>query len=344
MAILHFPFMHWLKKIIILAFVLFALFFGAGFYLFQKIHAPSAQTVELTIEPGTSIKGIGRALEQGGVIEDALIFELLSRLTGKGRLFQAGDYEFPAGSTSLSAMTLLMEGRVKLTPLTIPEGYNLKTIGALLVEKKRVESLAQWNQITRDRDLIAGLGVPATHLEGYIYPDTYLLDKKTKGLALVKMMVGLFDQKVTPQMRQQAIDAGFTLHQWVTLASIVEKETGLASERPLIASVFINRLKLGMLLQTDPTVIYGIPNYNGNITREDLLRDTPYNTYTRPGLPPGPICSPGLDALMAVLNPTPTDFLYFVAKGDGSHYFSNDLDTHNRAVNYFQRKSGPPPP
>jgi UPF0755 protein len=141
----------------------------------------------------------------------------------------------------------------------------------------------------------------------------------------------------------RAGELGLSLHQLISLASVVEKETGQAGERPIIAGVFFNRLKIGMMLQSDPTVIYGIPNFNGNLTRADLLRDTPYNTYTRTGIPPGPICSVGLAAIDAVLNPTPTQALYFVGKGDGTHYFSNTLDEHNRAVQYYQLHQGSPP-
>ncbi|EKD41569.1 MAG: hypothetical protein ACD_73C00653G0002, partial [uncultured bacterium] len=227
--------------------------------------------------------------------------------------------------------------------LTIPEGYRLSQIEGILKNQGFDLKRDDWQRLVSNPQLIKEYQIPNVNLEGYLFPNTYFYSKATTPEDLVKEMVKTFRQKITPEMTEKARVAGFTLHQWVTLASIIEKETGVASERPLIARVFLNRLSQQMLLQTDPTVIYGIPDYKGNITRADLERDSPYNTYTRAGLPPGPICSPGLASLIAVLEPASGPYLYFVAKGDGTHHFSKNLEEHNQAVNFYQRHIGNPP-
>lgn len=301
------------------------LFYGFNFFI--NYRAP--ESVTLYFEPGTSLKSISRQLAQKQVIPNAFFFEYMARLEKKGNQLKAGEYEFPAGAKPIHILELMIAGRVKLYTITIPEGWNLRQIAALLAEKSFAIP-------SENSDLLKPLGVEAASLEGYLFPETYTYDRSATGKKLIQDMVKMFRKKVTPELVALAQRQGLTLHQWVTLASIVEKETAQTSERPLIASVFLNRLKIGMPLQTDPTVIYGIKNFNGNLTRNDLATNTPYNTYTNPGLPPGPICSPGLDALNAVLNPIPTQYLYFVAKGDGTHYFSSSLEEHNQAVRTYQ--------
>lgn len=317
---------------------------GTLWYGYERFLAyTSPETKTLYFEKGTSLRKMSRLLEAEGVIEDSRIFEVWVRAQKKDSQLQAGEYEFPAGSNSQQTLDLILSGKVKTYPLTVREGLNFKEIGQV-VASRGLTTDHEWLNLVTDAELIKDLGIPASNLEGYLFPSTYLLERRTTAPYLVREMVGLFRKKATPELIAEAKAQNLTLHQWVTLASIVEKETGAASERPIIAGVFLNRLKIGMLLQTDPTVIYGIPNFNGNLTREDLMTDTPYNTYTRPGLPPGPICSPGIEALMAVIRPAKTEYLYFVGKGDGTHYFSGNLEEHNWAVNYYQRKIGPPPP
>lgn len=311
------------------------------------IHYTSPQSVVVTLEKGISLKKISFILEKEKVIASRRLFEWMVRLAGKGQQLKAGEYEFNAGMSGEEVMNQLVEGKVLQHTFTIPEGHHLNEIGKILVSKN-LTTPDEWKNLTSDKDWIRSLGVPADSLEGYLFPDTYSYQRGATLRELVKMMTDLFFKKITAELINEAKQKGFSLHEWVTLASIIEKETGLASERPLIAAVFLNRLKINMLLQTDPTVIYGIKNFNGNLTRADLERDTPYNTYTRAGLPPGPICSPGLASLQSVLHPIPGEALsggalYFVGKGDGSHYFSKTLQEHNRAVNYYQRHIGEAP-
>ncbi len=331
-----------MKKIIFLFFVFVLLTIGLAFYSFQFLTQTTPHTIEITIPRGTSVKGVSEILQKENAISNALLFEALVRLTKKGSKIKAGDYELESDLTPIALLNILIEGRVKMKPLTIPEGYNLEQIGKVLMEQKLV-TREEWTKLVKDPLLLSQAQTTFETLEGYLYPDTYMLDKQITGQKLIGAMIANFKKHVTSDLIAEAKSKELNLHQWVTLASIIEKETGMASERPLIAAVFINRLKQGMLLQTDPTVIYGIANYTGNITRADLEKDTPYNTYTRPGLPPGPICSPGIESLLAVLRPAQADALYFVAKGDGGHYFSKTLEEHNQAVNFFQRKIGEEP-
>ncbi|MBI2340418.1 MAG: endolytic transglycosylase MltG [Deltaproteobacteria bacterium] len=313
---------------------------AATFAWFASYRSPGAATIYF--EKGSSLRKISLTLEENKMVPSAVGFELMARLKGKGGKLKAGEYEFPAGSRPGDILRTMVEGKVKLYSVTIPEGFSLREIGAVL-HRNGLTTVSEWEQLVRDPRLIAETGTNSATLEGYLFPDTYLYEKRATAKDLIRQMTDLFKKKAMPDLIAEAKQKGMTLNQWVTLASIVEKETGVPSERPLIASVFQNRLQKGMLLQSDPTVIYGIPNFNGNLTRADLERDSPYNTYMRPGLPPGPICSPGLDSLMAALRPAQTGYLYFVAKGDGSHYFSTNLEEHNRAVTYYQLKRGTRP-
>lgn len=296
----------------------------------------------IDFEEGTSLRRISQKLAQEKVIASPFLFEFFTRFKGKEKHLRAGEYEFQKGNRAIEILNKMMLGEVKLHPITIPEGFSLKDIGKLVVSK-RLSTDKEWDEIIKDNKLVESIGIQAKTIEGYLFPDTYFLQKKTTANDLVSTMLTLFKKKVTPEMIRAADEKGLTLHQWVTLASLIEKETGVSKERPLIAGVFLNRLEKNMALQSDPSVIYGIKDFNGNLTRRDLERNDPYNTYTRPGLPPGPICSPGMESLTAVLNPATTDFFYFVSKGDGSHHFSKTLEEHNRAVSHYQLHRGPPP-
>ncbi|MBN2126167.1 MAG: endolytic transglycosylase MltG, partial [Deltaproteobacteria bacterium] len=221
-------------------------------------------------------------------------------------------------------------------PVTIPEGLTASQIGALL-EEKGLADKGGFLDLIRDPRLIKDYGLRGDSLEGYLYPDTYHFARGIPVQRIIDTMVKRFHELVDP-LQDRARQVGMELEEVISLASIVEKETGLARERPLIASVFLNRLKRGMRLESDPTVIYGLKDFDGNLTREDLRHNTPYNTYTRRGLPPGPIANPGLDSIRAVLSPAETNYLYFVSKNDGSHHFSATLAEHNRAVVKYQKK------
>ncbi len=290
--------------------------------------------VSLTIEPGSSFSNVATVLQDEGVVRNALALKLLARWKGQAGKVQAGHYRFSDPATPEEVLQRLTEGDVEKVSLTIPEGFTLKQIIERISEKgfgDRDKLL----QLAHDRDFIASLKIDADSLEGYLFPETYLFAPGIGEKALLKMMVDQFRSHLEPQLQKKAQALGLTLHQWVTLASIIEKETGVVEEMPLISSVFHNRLKRKIPLQTDPTVIYGIKDFDGNLTRKHLETPSPYNTYLNRGLPPGPIASPGLAALSAAVNPAQTKYLYFVATGDGGHRFSKTLKEHNAAVREY---------
>lgn len=316
-----------LFTILIILFILLVIIGGAGVYWF--LHYQSPETTVVEFQKGTSLRTLTGELQRAKVIPHAKAFEWFVRLQKKDKQIKSGEYEFEKGLKPNQVLTILVEGRVKYYPITIPEGYNLKDMEKLFIGRG-LTTKEEWASI------ITKYETSGNPLEGYLFPNTYYLEKSTTIHQLIDQMIKQTNLQITSERELRLKEMGFSVRQWITLASIVEKETGLASERPLIASVFLNRLKIGMPLQTDPTVIYGIKNFSGNLTREHLQTDHPYNTYTRSGIPPGPICSPGLASLLAILNPAKEEYLYFVAKGNGSHYFSKTLEEHNQAVQKFQ--------
>lgn len=313
----------------------FLVFLYAVFVAFSFFGYRVPQTTVLLFPEGTSLRTISRQLSDAKLITHPLLFEAAARLTGKERKIRAGEYEFTKGLRVMNILSMMAEGKVRLYSLTIPEGLTLREIGTQVVSKG-ISTSEEWDLVTGDVALIRSLGIGEASLEGYLFPDTYLYDRMTTLEKLIRSMTQLFFQKISPELISEARSRDLSLHEWVTMASIVEKETAVPSERPLIASVFLNRLKRSIPLQTDPSVIYGIVNFDGNLTRKHLETDHPYNTYTRTGLPPGPICSPGLESMIAVLRPEKSDFLYFVSRNDGTHQFSKTLDEHSRAVQTYQ--------
>jgi UPF0755 protein len=241
----------------------------------------------------------------------------------------------------LEILDRFRRGLVVLHPVTIPEGYSVRQIaevlrGAGIGDPEELLGLAE------SPAFISELGLDVPTLEGYLFPDTYGLPRNISTADIVRRMVGRFQETYQSVWANRAAELGLTRHQVVTLASIIEKETGSGIERPIISAVFHNRLRLRMPLQSDPTVIYPIKNFDGNLRKVDLVRDNPYNTYRRRGLPPGPIGNPGREALEAALYPSPVDYLYFVARNDGSHHFSRTLREHNKAVDQYQRRGQRP--
>lgn len=317
-----------------------------GYEYNKTMQYRNPETVLVKIKRGSSVRKIAYELASHHVVDHDIKFEIYLRIKDLAKGLQAGEYEFEEGLNIDEVIDKMRRGDVKLYKFTIPEGQNIKDVCRILVEKELM-LLTECDELIHDTahlqkslqdDSLQGL----TSLEGFLFPETYAYDSDVTPRRIFEQMISMFVDKLGTERIQKANAMGLSLRQLITFASIVEKETGLASERPEIASVFHTRLKLGMLLQTDPTVIYGIPNYDGNIRKSDLLTDTPYNTYTRPGLPVGPICNPGLASIDAVLNPNPSEYLYFVAKGDGGHYFSKTLDEHNEAVRRYQLKQGTP--
>jgi UPF0755 protein len=231
----------------------------------------------------------------------------------------------------------IVRGEVLLHQITFPEGYTMKQMAEIL-NSRGLARADRFIATASNPAFVQKLNIPAFTLEGYLFPDTYQFARNLPVENILSSLVERFDQHFGPAQDEKADQLGFTRHQVVILASVVEKETAVAEERPMIAGVFLNRLKKGIRLQSDPTVIYGLKNFNGNLTRAHLETDTPYNTYTRRGLPAGPICTPGAESIRAVLNPASTAYLYFVAKKDGTHHFSTSLVEHNAAVLRHQKR------
>lgn len=284
---------------------------------------------------GQGVRSISNTLETQGIIRHKEKFRRFSRIKGYDKDIKAGEYVLSADMSPADIFRTLVGGKVQQYRLTVPEGYTIGQIAAA-VEASELGTQAAFFNALSDADLLDRLGVQAPTFEGYLFPDTYYFPRGVSPGKIISTMVNRFWRVYTPAWKDQTAQLGFSVHQVVTLASIIEKETGAPIERPLISSVFHNRFKKKMRLESDPTVIYGIKDFNGNLTRKDLTTPTPYNTYTRRGLPPGPIANPGRDSIKAVLSPADTDFLYFVAKGDGTHQFSSNIRDHNRAVRKYQ--------
>ena len=308
---------------------------AAAWWLLQPL-AQSAPSLELEIEPGTTPRGVARDVVKAGVQTDARLLYAWFRLSGKDRLIKAGNYEIPAGTSPYQLLQKLARGEESLRALTLVEGWNWRQVRAALA---REEFLRQDAAALSDEALMAELGRPGVAPEGRFFPDTYAYAKGSSDVAVLRRALHSMDRRLQQVWEMRAADLPLrTPDDLLILASIVEKETGRAADRAEIAGVFINRLRIGMPLQTDPTVIYGLGEaFDGNLRRSHLRADTPWNTYTRSGLPPTPIAMPGKASMMAAVQPAATKALYFVARGDGSSHFSASLDEHNRAVNRYQR-------
>lgn len=330
-----------MRKVVSLLLVVGLLAAGAAYVEYTRVYAPfqgfsGEQFVE--IPPGAGTKAIGDRLVSAGVLRDGLTFRLALTLSGNARKLKAGEYRFDRPLRPLDVLDKLARGDVYVVALTFPEGHTIVEM-AKIFETHGFGPAASFVAAARDPLLVKDLDPGARDLEGYLFPDTYLLPRHTDAAHLARLMVERFRKALTPDLVEAARDRGLSIHQLVTLASIVEKETSRADERGLVAAVYSNRLRIGMLLQCDPTVIYALERagtYDGNIRKEDLGVDSPYNTYRFAGLPPGPIASPGKDALVAAAHPADADFLYFVSRNDGTHEFARTLEEHNRNVQKFQ--------
>ena len=291
------------------------------------------QTIE--IKQGSSFARIAVQLQTAGVVSDVRRFSLLARWRKATAQVHAGEYLFETSATPDQVLARLVAGDIRKFQVTIPEGFNLQEIAGRL-EKTGVGSAQEFLSLCRDEAFIKELGIKATSLEGYLFPETYTYTASTTPRQLLSAMVEQLDSQVTEELLESAAALKLDRHQLITLASIVQKEAGNLMEMPLISSVFHNRLKRGIPLQADPTVIYGVADFDGNLTRKHLNTPTPYNTYRMRGLPPGPIASPGGFALQATANPAEGKDLYFVSRGDGTHEFNDTLKDHNRAVRRYQ--------
>ncbi len=293
------------------------------------------------IPPGTGTAGMARRLADAGVVRSATTFRAAVWLRGAGRRLQAGEYRFDRPMSATAVVDKIARGDVYLRAITFREGLSIRQM-AELYESKGFGPAGDFIKAAANADAIRTLDPDARDLEGYLFPDTYTLPRRATAEQLVSRMVAGFQKALTPELRQQAAGHGLSVRELVTLASIVEKETGKPEERPLVAAVYANRLKIGMGLQCDPTVIYALERagrFNGNLTRDDLHNyDSPYNTYRYAGLPPGPIAAPGKASLAAAANPAGVPYLYFVSRNDGSHAFATTLEEHNHNVFEYQKK------
>ena len=292
------------------------------------------------IPPGARSLAIGERLVAGGVVRDLQTYRLTLWLSGQGRRLKAGEYRFDRAMTPLEVIDKIARGDAFVVTLTFPEGLTIAEMSRIF-ESHGLGPAAAFVEAAQDTALVHDLDPAATNLEGYLFPETYAVPRKTDAPKLVRLMVGRFGHVFTQGLRDAAAERQLSVRQAVALASIVEKETAKTEERPLVAAVYVNRLRLRMPLQADPTVIYAIQQtgtYTGNLRRDDLIIDSPYNTYRYPGLPPGPIASPGRASLEAAVHPAESDALYFVSRNDGSHVFAKTLDEHNRNVQQYQVK------
>ena len=314
-----------------------ALAIGAAglWWVNQPLRLP-APSVDLSIEPGTTPRGIAQAVADTGVDVPPQLLYWWFRFSGQDRQMRAGSYELERGITPRLLLNMLVRGEEATRSIVLVEGWSFRQMRAALAkaEQLKPETLGQ-----SDQELMARLGKPGLHPEGRFFPDTYTYSKGSTDLALLQRAMRAMDKKLEAAWAARAADLPLkTADEALILASIVEKETGVAKDRAEIAAVFVNRLRAGMPLQTDPTVIYGMgTRFDGNLRKKDLQADTPWNTYLRPGLPPTPIAMPGKAALLAAVQPAQSKSLYFVSRGDGSSQFSTSLDEHNRAVNRYQR-------
>ena len=307
------------------------------FYAVKASETPSGREVIVNIPRGASVSHVGTLLQDSGVIRSRLVFKLVALIRGEQRNIKAGDYLLRTGSDAGDVLDQLISGKTLVLSFTVPEGYNLFQI-ADVFHQSGIMTRDELLGMSKDQTFLNELGVEGTSLEGYLFPDTYFVRPSEKGDAglIIRRMVQRFKEIYDRNVKATAEKYGWTPVQVVTLASLIEKEAR-ASEHALVSAVFHNRLRMNMRLQSDPTVIYAIKPMGSKITKADLDRKHPYNTYQNLGLPPGPIANPGKASLMAAVEPADVDYLYFVAKNDGSHQFSNSLQEHNRWVNLYQR-------
>jgi UPF0755 protein len=289
----------------------------------------------LVVREGDSLAAVATRLEHAGVIRNALLFRLRARVAGRDRRLQPGEYRFTTPLTMPELLDLLATGGPH-GEVTIPEGLTVAEVAALLA-REGYGSAESFLCVADDPEFLLAAGVPGPQLEGFLFPDTYRLTPLMSASEIFGVMVRRFHERFDAERHRRTAARGMTINDVVTLASIVEKESALPAERPVVAGVFYNRLHLGMPLQSDPTAIYAIPNFNGDLTRADLARPSAYNTYVTTGLPPGPIANPGIAAIDAVLGPADTPYLYFVSKNDGSHVFAATLPDQNRNVARYQK-------
>lgn len=338
-------------KIFLVCVSLFLFFISLVLYFLLIPPSRTSLNKTILIKKGMPLRKISTLLEQEGILRNREMFIVMVTLLGKKGELRAGEYEFHTRMLPFEVLSSLVKGQVKQHLVTIPEGYTLSQIGQLLeglgiVEKKAFLQTAASHAFIASLSLSEHFSIQIEDsrkreeltLEGYLFPNTYHFIKEMEPEEVIRMMVQQFRKNFGPDLIEKASQMGISPREAVILASIIEKETPLSEEKPLVSAVFHNRLKKKMPLQSDPTVIYGIKNFDKNLTKEHLLTPSPYNTYLNPGLPPTPICNPGKESILAALNPASSLHLYFVSKNDGSHHFSQSYEEHQRAVAKYQKK------
>lgn len=328
--------MAFLKKLILFSIILALCALGGFAYWATQPVIVEGSAVDFTIKPGSAVRSLSRQMRDAGVPINPVLFEVLARASGRANKLKAGSYELEAGATPLTLLNKIANGEFSFGSLAVIEGWTFRQMRKVVDSNPSIQhDTTGWS----DEELMQKIDPQHKHAEGLFFPDTYLFAKGSSDLQIYQQAYAVMQKNL--QQAWHARDTSLpykTPYEALTMASIIEKETGQKAERDMIAAVFINRLRTGMLLQTDPTVIYGMGDrYKGRIRKVDLQTDTPYNTYTRQGLPPTPIALPGAESLIAAFHPAKSNVLYFVAKGDGTSQFSTNLDDHNRAVNQYQR-------
>ncbi len=309
-------------------------------YLFCLFFPPGSGAIirDISFPPGSGVRRLAGDLKTNGLIRSSWHFVMLTRLRGKAHNLKAGEYRFNDGMTPADILHKIATGDVDYRKFSLPEGYSIYQAAELLEQKGFFKSDVFLSKC-RDPGLLERLGLAGHSVEGYLYPATYNLQRNGDEVQLIEQMVVQFEKKYAALSTATAFPVRLSRREIVILASIIEKEAVSSEEKPLISSVFHNRLRIGMPLQSDPTSVYGVRAFSGKVTRADIKRQSPYNTYLNRGLPPGPIGNPGSEALQAALNPADSGYLYFVSRQDGTHQFSRTLEEHNRAVDKYLRKN-----
>lgn len=333
------PMRRWLTRALVILLLCAAAIAGAAWWWTHQPLPLASETVEVSVEAGTSPRGVAQAWVDAGVRTSPTLLYEWFRWSGQARLIRAGSYEIGHGTTPIDLLRKMVRGDETLATVKLIEGW---TFRQFRTELARAEALSPTTASMSDAELMTALGMPGVHPEGRFFPDTYAYSKGSNDLAVLRRALRAMQHRVDELWALRPADTPLkSVDDFLIMASIVEKETGREADRGKVAAVFLNRLRIGMPLQTDPTVIYGIgPSFDGNLRKRDLQADGPYNTYLRAGLPPTPISMPGKASLLAVMKPEPIKALYFVSRGDGSSEFSETLDQHNRAVNRYQRGQG----
>lgn len=329
----------WLKKHLWVFFLLATATLTIIIHFYIALFVPPSREKvwkEVEVTEGMSFKTIAATLRNEGVIRYRGYFEIIGRLQGISRRVRVGFYGLNTSMSMWDVLDALRKGKIIEYEVVIPEGYNLYQIGWTLSGTPLISDPQEFISLVKNKEYVHSLGIEADTLEGYLFPDTYYLPKGIKLEDIPKKMVQRYTAVFGAGYKSRAQELGLTEHQIITLASIVEKEAKVPSERKRIAAVYYNRLKTGMKLQADPTAVYGTKAWITKVTKADLKRRSPYNTYIHKGLPPGPIANPGQGAIIATLYPENVDYLFFVAQGDGSHYFSKDFGSHEKAIGRYR--------